>query len=214
MRPFGITAAATRFDLELNAWEQAGGLGAAFVYSTDLFDAATIERMSGHLLTLLEGVVAEPERRLSELPLLIHERGAGAARGLERDRSHAVQAPWVSTTPSSSRRSDVPERSGAPGPAREPDLPRARPSRQSPGPPLGGAGGRARKPGRDLHGAFAGDGGGPAGRRRRRARPMCRSSLPTRRSAWPTWSKTRTWPSSWRSRLFGNAWASGFRRSF
>src|SRR6185295_5721608 len=36
----------------------------------DLFDAATIERMAVHLASLLAGVVAEPERTLSTLPLL------------------------------------------------------------------------------------------------------------------------------------------------
>ncbi len=39
-------------------------------YRTDLFDAATIERMIGHYRTLLSAALAEPERRLSELPLL------------------------------------------------------------------------------------------------------------------------------------------------
>ncbi|MDH3438906.1 MAG: amino acid adenylation domain-containing protein, partial [Betaproteobacteria bacterium] len=41
-----------------------------FVYSTDLFDAATIRRMLVHYERLLEGVVADPECRLSHLPLL------------------------------------------------------------------------------------------------------------------------------------------------
>jgi non-ribosomal peptide synthetase component F len=31
-------------------------------YSSDLFEAATIDRMLGHYRTLLEGVVAQPER--------------------------------------------------------------------------------------------------------------------------------------------------------
>ena len=35
-----------------------------------MFDAATITRMIGHFQTLLEGMVAHPEQRLSELPLL------------------------------------------------------------------------------------------------------------------------------------------------
>jgi amino acid adenylation domain-containing protein len=47
-----------------------GGLGGRLEYSADLFDAPTVQRMEGVLLTLLEGVAADPERRLSELPLL------------------------------------------------------------------------------------------------------------------------------------------------
>ena len=39
-------------------------------YSTDLFDEARIERMVGHLRTLLEGAVANPEQPLATLPLL------------------------------------------------------------------------------------------------------------------------------------------------
>ncbi|MYX59186.1 amino acid adenylation domain-containing protein, partial [Streptomyces sp. SID8382] len=39
-------------------------------YSTELFDAATAKRMAGHLLVLLDGVAAEPDRPLRELPLL------------------------------------------------------------------------------------------------------------------------------------------------
>ena len=51
-----------------------------FQYNTDLFDDATIERMAGHFETLLDGIVADPGRRLSELPLLTEtERRAQAA---------------------------------------------------------------------------------------------------------------------------------------
>ncbi len=39
-------------------------------YDHRLFDKATVLRMLGHLQTLLEGIVADPNRRLSELPLL------------------------------------------------------------------------------------------------------------------------------------------------
>ena len=39
-------------------------------YSTDLFDEARIERMAGHFNTLLEAAAANPDQRLSDLPLL------------------------------------------------------------------------------------------------------------------------------------------------
>jgi amino acid adenylation domain-containing protein len=60
----------SQFDLILIIAEWPGGFGASFKYNTDIFDAATIERMARHFRTLLEGVAADPERRLSELPLL------------------------------------------------------------------------------------------------------------------------------------------------
>ena len=64
-------AGAAQFDLSLLAWETPqGGLGAAFTYATDLFDAATVARMGSHWRSLLEAMVATPERRVAELPLL------------------------------------------------------------------------------------------------------------------------------------------------
>ncbi|MCP4660644.1 MAG: AMP-binding protein, partial [bacterium] len=55
------------YDLTLNLEEDLTG---HFEYSTDLYDAATIRRLAEHLRNLVQGVVAEPARRLSELPLL------------------------------------------------------------------------------------------------------------------------------------------------
>jgi surfactin family lipopeptide synthetase A len=39
-------------------------------YNTDLFDATTMVRMSGHFQTLLESILTNPEQQTSELPLL------------------------------------------------------------------------------------------------------------------------------------------------
>ncbi|HLL46031.1 MAG TPA: condensation domain-containing protein, partial [Longimicrobiaceae bacterium] len=39
-------------------------------YHADVFDAGTVERMLGHLRVLLEGIAAEPQRRVGELELL------------------------------------------------------------------------------------------------------------------------------------------------
>ena len=57
-------------DLMMLMGERDGELVCALQYNTDLFDEATIERMAGHFATLLEGIVADPGKRLSELPLL------------------------------------------------------------------------------------------------------------------------------------------------
>jgi non-ribosomal peptide synthetase component F len=53
--------------------EEPEGLKGRLTYNIDLFDEPTIERMLGHLRTLLESIVAEPDRRLSELELLTEE---------------------------------------------------------------------------------------------------------------------------------------------
>jgi amino acid adenylation domain-containing protein len=65
----GETGAA-KFDLSLELADRPEGLICSFEYSTNLFDEATIARMAGHWRTLLEGILANPSQRLSELPLL------------------------------------------------------------------------------------------------------------------------------------------------
>ncbi|WP_342374022.1 non-ribosomal peptide synthase/polyketide synthase [Myxococcus stipitatus] len=60
----------SKFDLTLSFNDTGHGLAAFCEYSTDLFEAETIERMMGHLRTLLESAVAAPTQRLSQLPML------------------------------------------------------------------------------------------------------------------------------------------------
>ena len=66
----GIRSATAKFDLAMSLTENDGKLMGGLEYATDLFDAATIERMVGHFLRVLEGIVADPECRIGELPLL------------------------------------------------------------------------------------------------------------------------------------------------
>ncbi|MCP4661120.1 MAG: amino acid adenylation domain-containing protein, partial [bacterium] len=68
--PFPCATAAARLDLTVFLWEGAAGITGEVEYNTDLFDASTIARLAGSYLTLLAGVVADPERRLGDLPLL------------------------------------------------------------------------------------------------------------------------------------------------
>ncbi len=60
----------SKFDLTLVAQETAEGLSLSFEYSVDLFESSTMERMAEHLTTLIEGIAADPGRRISELPLM------------------------------------------------------------------------------------------------------------------------------------------------
>ena len=74
-----------RFDLEMHLWTQPdAGLRGSVVYSTDLFEAATIERLLGHFETLLAGIVADPDQRVVELPLLSDGGASAVAGGVER----------------------------------------------------------------------------------------------------------------------------------
>ena len=68
--PVRIGAETAKFDLTLSMSETVEGLRGSLQYSTDLFDGATIARMSGHLQTLLEGIAANPDQRISQLPIL------------------------------------------------------------------------------------------------------------------------------------------------
>ncbi|WP_330327930.1 non-ribosomal peptide synthetase [Streptomyces pseudovenezuelae] len=58
------------FDLAVRLGDGDDGLTGEFQYSTALFDAATVERMAGHLVELLGAAAENPERRVGELPLL------------------------------------------------------------------------------------------------------------------------------------------------
>ena len=58
-----------RFDLEMHLWAQSDGVRGVVVYSTELFDAETIARMMQNFVLLLEGIVADPSRPISEIQL-------------------------------------------------------------------------------------------------------------------------------------------------
>ncbi|QRK08315.1 amino acid adenylation domain-containing protein [Archangium violaceum] len=68
--PLEQESGTSKFDLTLTLEDKEQGLKGSIEYSTDLFDAATISRMEGQLRLLLEGIVANPQERLSRFPLL------------------------------------------------------------------------------------------------------------------------------------------------
>ncbi len=70
LSPFPIAQMEGQFDLTLELIEWEDLFTGCFKYNTDLFDAATIERMAGHLSALLDAAVREPELPISQLPYL------------------------------------------------------------------------------------------------------------------------------------------------
>jgi non-ribosomal peptide synthetase component F len=71
VEPVAIERREAHFELTLFAGEaDDGGLELALTYDRDLFDAATVERLAGHLASLLAAGCAEPSRELSALPWL------------------------------------------------------------------------------------------------------------------------------------------------
>ncbi|MFF7523906.1 amino acid adenylation domain-containing protein, partial [Streptomyces pseudovenezuelae] len=75
-----------KFDLMVSLGEDDGALTGEIQFSTALFDAATIERMTGHLTALLEAVAADPGRPVGALPLLTAP-----------ERDHLLRT-WTDTT--------------------------------------------------------------------------------------------------------------------
>jgi non-ribosomal peptide synthetase component F len=70
-----VESASTRHDLQLSLWETANGIEGAFTYSTDLFDAETIIRMTEQFQTVLALVAEEPSIALSSLRAAVNDMG-------------------------------------------------------------------------------------------------------------------------------------------
>jgi len=70
LEPFEIPQQEGQFDLTLEMIEAGKSLFGVFKYNTDLFEADTITRMSGHFQTLLEAIVTHPQQPVSQFPLL------------------------------------------------------------------------------------------------------------------------------------------------
>ncbi|HEV2150667.1 MAG TPA: amino acid adenylation domain-containing protein, partial [Longimicrobiaceae bacterium] len=87
---FEVSEGAVRFDLELALVEGGEGFRGVLTYRKALFEPETVERLIEHLEIMLESMVADPHRRISEVPLL---RGAERARVLEAWNATAEERP-------------------------------------------------------------------------------------------------------------------------
>ncbi|GDY50987.1 hypothetical protein SVIO_016100 [Streptomyces violaceusniger] len=68
--PYDHGGILTRMDLEVHLVETEDGVLGHVVFSKALFDTSTIERLLHHVTVVLRGVLAEPDRRISEISLL------------------------------------------------------------------------------------------------------------------------------------------------
>ena len=189
LTPFEAGPEAAKFDLVVHLFEAAGQVAGAFRYDADLFDAATVARMTEHFTTLLAAWIDAPDRPLGDLPLLApSERhqllvewnpAAGSTEGVSclhrRFEAQADRAPDAVAVVSKGERLDYGEL----------DRQANRLARH-----LRAAGNAAGRPGRPAPGALRGDGRLPprraqGGRRVRTARspPIRPSASP---SLWPT----------------------------
>jgi amino acid adenylation domain-containing protein len=82
----GAGGAATHgYDLSLILFQAQNGLEGKVVYSTDCFEAHTIQRVCGHYETLLKAIARDPDQSIAELPMLT-----------ERERTQILQE-WNAT---------------------------------------------------------------------------------------------------------------------
>jgi amino acid adenylation domain-containing protein len=96
-----------KFDLVLTMREVGGGLAGAWTFSTNLFDRATLTRMSRHLEVLIAGAASDPDLPLADLALLTAaehrqlglEAGAGPADSLTGPSLHKIFAVCASRSP-------------------------------------------------------------------------------------------------------------------
>ncbi|MFD8637428.1 amino acid adenylation domain-containing protein, partial [Streptomyces sp. NPDC059656] len=70
VEPLSLASGASKFDLSLYFVEEEGALRGEAVFATDLFDRATVERMTSALTELLTAAVADPATPLGALPLM------------------------------------------------------------------------------------------------------------------------------------------------
>ncbi|MDQ3898505.1 MAG: amino acid adenylation domain-containing protein [Actinomycetota bacterium] len=94
--PFApVSSGIAKVDLSLELMWTEDRVHGYFEYSTDLFDAARISRMAGHLRRLLGGIVADPDQEVAHLPLLT----PAEERQLDEWNDTAQPFPSESTVP-------------------------------------------------------------------------------------------------------------------
>ncbi len=64
-----VESGTSKFDMTFQLTEKPEGLSGQVEYNIDLFDEGTIDRMATHFGMLLESVVANPNRPISQLPI-------------------------------------------------------------------------------------------------------------------------------------------------
>ena len=78
----------TKFDLALFVGETERGIAGSWKFSTELFDEEAIARLSGHFVTMLQSVAAEPGAALGKLEMLSEaERLRQAAEHQRREQA-------------------------------------------------------------------------------------------------------------------------------
>nr|WP_256560316.1 non-ribosomal peptide synthase/polyketide synthase [Myxococcus dinghuensis] len=91
-----IDTGTSKFDLNLDVFEEQGALRCSLEYATSLFEAATVERLAARLAVLARVVAAQPDLPLSQLSLMTED---------ERRR---VLVEWNDTAVDTPREASIP----------------------------------------------------------------------------------------------------------
>jgi alpha-ketoglutarate-dependent taurine dioxygenase len=98
LKPFEIENKGAKFDLTLFVMEQPHGLEGTLEYNTALFAPASIARMVAHFETLLASMAAQPDARLSQLPVRSHTERKQQVMDTQ-DRKNAKLNKFLKTVP-------------------------------------------------------------------------------------------------------------------
>lgn len=96
-----VNAGAAKFDLYLELEERPERFIARFLYSTELFDVATVRRLIGHWTTLLEVIVADPACAIGQLPMLTAAETRRIVKdwnATQREIPHTTLHRWIEAT--------------------------------------------------------------------------------------------------------------------
>ena len=95
----GIHNGTSKFDLSVELEDRPEGLVGRFIYATDLFEAASMERLAAHFVGLLDAAVAGPDRPVTRLPLPGAETARGPARAIPDLPVHELVERQAARTP-------------------------------------------------------------------------------------------------------------------
>jgi len=74
IRPVEAESGTAKFDLSIILNETPEGMAVSFEFNTDLFDESTIERMFHNFEVMLEGIAADPDQLVYNLPILTDQQ--------------------------------------------------------------------------------------------------------------------------------------------
>jgi acyl carrier protein len=93
-----LTSLESRFDVAVNIIDTGSALRANVEYASDMFDRWRIEALLGHVTAVLRAAAADPELRLSQIPIVTGTEAAAllaAGRGQSLPPELAAEQVWV-----------------------------------------------------------------------------------------------------------------------